>query len=130
MEKNTPHNIWAIISIMNRNLCGTSSCVAGAEGSCQHIVGLFFLLAHCKDLEMKGLPDDLTCTMMAQCWSIPRGKTIEPTSIDNVSVKETRGETNYNNFIKGSRYSPAYKHLLLGPDERRKLESLEPNSTP
>lgn len=127
MKKNEPpHNIRATINIMNRNLCGTCSCVAGAGGACQHIVGLFFLLAHCKKLEMKSLPDDLTCTMMPQRWSVPRGKTIEPKCVDNVSVKKPRAWANYNKFIKSSLYSPAQQYLLLGPNEKSELESLQP----
>ena len=82
MKKNeAPHSVQVMIGMQQTTVSGKCSCVAGAGGICHHVVGLLFYLAHCKQLGLNSLPDDLTCTMMSQRWSVPRGKHINRTSI-------------------------------------------------
>lgn len=100
--------------------------MAGAGGFCHHFIGLLFYLAHLKQLGFKSVPDDLRCTMVAQRWSVPRARQIEPQCVDSVLVKKPQEGANYNKFIKSTLYSPARKYPLLGPEEKNKLKSLNP----
>ena len=95
--------------------------MAGAGGFCHHFIGLLFYLAHLKQLGFKSVPDDLTCTMVAQRWSVPRARQIEPQCVDSVLVKKPQEGANYNKFIKNTLYSPARQYPLLGP--KRKISS-------
>ena len=93
MKKNeAPHSVEVpMIGMQQTTASGKCSCVAGAGGiNCHHVVGLLFYLAHCKQLGLNSLPDDLTCTMMSQRWSVPRGKHISPQCVDALMVKKPR----------------------------------------
>lgn len=95
-------------------------------GFCHHFIGLLLYLAHLKQLGIKSLPDDLTCTMVVQRWSVPRAKHIEPQRVDNVIVKKLQEGPNYDKFIKSTLYSPARQYPFLGPEEKNKLQNLTP----
>ena len=127
MKKSEPaHSLQLIIITENKKVSGKCSCVAGAGGFCHHFIGLLFYLAHLKQLGFKSVPDDLTCTMVAQRWSVPRARQIEPQCVDSVLVKKPQEGANYNKFIKSTLYSPARQYPLLGPEEKNKLKSLNP----
>ncbi|PFX14395.1 Receptor-type tyrosine-protein phosphatase F [Stylophora pistillata] len=100
----SPHNISANIELKDKSLSGKCSCVAGIDGYCLHIIALFFYLAHCKQLGLRSLPDDLTCTSMKQRWSVPRGKKIEQKQIQDILVKKHQMGANYSKFIKSTLY--------------------------
>lgn len=53
------------------------SCAIGSTGSCGHIVGLLYSLAHMKVSTLKAIPTDVANTSLPQTWHIPRGKHIE-----------------------------------------------------
>ncbi|CAH3198683.1 unnamed protein product, partial [Porites evermanni] len=97
MKKSEPaHSLQLIIITENKKVSGKCSCVAGAGGFCHHFIGLLFYLAHLKQLGFKSVPDDLTCTMVAQRWSVPRARQIEPQCVDSVLVKKPQEGANYN----------------------------------
>ena len=77
-----------------------------------HVIGRFYYLAHCKQLGLGSLPDDLTCTIMQQRWSIPRGKTIQQ-EIQELLVKKPQIGADYNKFIKSTLYSPSSQYDTL-----------------
>ena len=127
MKKNEkPHSLLVNISSGSGIIGGKCSCVAGAGGFCHHVIALLYYLAHCKQLGLVALPDDLTCTMMPQRWSVPRGKNITPQPVDNVMVKKPAEGADYTKFIKSTLYSPSDHYPLLGPREKQKLQSLNP----
>ena len=67
MKKNeAAHSVKLTIATDLQTITGTCSCVAGAGGGCQHIIALLLLLAHCKQLGLSTLPEELSCTMTAQ----------------------------------------------------------------
>ena len=115
MKKSEPPHKLTMKVTLRDNLCieGKCSCVAGVGGFCQHAVGLMFYLAHCKQLELKSLPDDLTCTILPQRWNVPREKKICTKEIQEVLVKKPQAGANYNKFIKSTLYSPANKYSLM-----------------
>ena len=127
MKKNeAPHSLQVIIGIQQTIVSGKCSCVAGAGGICHHVVALLFYPAHCKQLGLNILPDDLTCTMMSQRLSVLRGKNISPQYVDALMVKKPREGGNYDKFNKSTLYSPASQYHLLGPEQKAKLENLNP----
>lgn len=114
MRKNEPpHSLKVCIGLADKSLSGKCSCVAGVSGYCHHVIGLFYYLAHCKQLGLGSLPDDLTCTSMQQRWSIPRGKTIQQKEIQELLVKKPKIGADYNKFIESTLYSPSSQYDTL-----------------
>ena len=114
MKKNeTAHTLNESISLTSKSLSGKCSCVAGIGGYCHHVIGLLYYLANCKQLGLSSLPDDLTCTSMKQRWSIPRGRKIEQSKIEEVLVKKPQAGADYSKFIKSNLYSPATSYSTL-----------------
>lgn len=101
MKKNElPHSLKASIGLADKSLFGKCSCVAGLSGYSHHANGLFYYLAHSKQLGLGSHPNDLTCTSNQQRWSIPRGKTIQQKEIQELLVKKPKTGAVYNKFIK------------------------------
>lgn len=117
----SPHNISANIELKEKSLSGKCSCVAGIDGYCHHIIALFFYLAHCKQLGLRSLPDDLTFTSMKQRWSVPRGKKIQQKQIQDILVKKPQMSANYSKLIKSTLYSPSKYYGLLHSASFEKL---------
>ena len=99
MKKSEPAHSLQLIIITENKVSGKCSCVASAGGFCHHFIGLLFYLAHLKQLGFKSVPNDLTCTMVAQRWSVPRARQIEPHCVSTVYwVKSRKGEQTTTNF--------------------------------
>ena len=45
---------------------------AGKGGCCKHVVALMFQIIEYVQLQLKEIPDDLTCTQLLQQWHVPR----------------------------------------------------------
>lgn len=75
---------------------------------------------------LNSIPHDVTCTMMSQWWSVPRGKDISPQCVDALMVKKPREGANYDKFNKSTLYSSASQYHLLGPEQKAKLKILNP----
>ena len=92
MKKSEPPHILRVqIGIADKSICGKCSCVAGASGCCQHVVGLLFYMSHCKHLGLKSLP---------QMWSVPRQRKIANKAIQDVMVKKPQTGADYTKFVK------------------------------
>ena len=118
-----PHNLEVTIGLANSVMAGRCSCVAGIGGCCHHVVGLLYYIALLKQLGHKSIPDELTCTMMKQRWSVPRGKKIEPIQIQDVLVKKPQMGASYSKFIKSTIYSPA---TMYGTFTKEAFNGLDP----
>lgn len=53
------------------------NCKAGKGGCCKHVVALLFQLLEYIQLDLKVIPDDLTCTQLLQQWHVPRSDELE-----------------------------------------------------
>lgn len=53
----------------------------GSTGSCGHIVGPLFPLAHMKVSNLKAIPSGVAKTSLPQTWHIPSGKNCVETCI-------------------------------------------------
>lgn len=95
-----PHQLHLIVEVDSKAISGKCSCVAGLGGYCNHMIGLLYYLAHCKQLGFSSLPDDLTCTSMKERWSIPRERKIGNQEVQSVLVKKPRPGANYDQYIK------------------------------
>ena len=58
-------------------------------------------------VDLDFMPDELTCTSMKQCWSIPRGNRTEQKEIPNLFGKKPQLGASYNKFIESNLYSPS-----------------------
>lgn len=107
MRKNeAPHKI--VVDMKSKvDILGKCTCVAGLAGFCNHVIGLLFFLAHCKQMNLKELPDELTCTSMQQRWSVPRNNKIASIDVQDVLVKKPAIGADYNKYIKSTIYSPS-----------------------
>ena len=47
------------------------SCVAGQGGCCKHVAALLYSLMDFVNLGLQNVPEELTCTQVAQKWSVP-----------------------------------------------------------
>ena len=47
------------------------SCMAGQSGCCKHVAALLYSLMDCVNLGLQNVPKELTCTQVAQKWSVP-----------------------------------------------------------
>ena len=60
-------------------------CKAGKGGRCKHVVALMFQIIEYVQLELKEIPDDLTCTQLLQQWHVPRNDELnEPILYEDV----------------------------------------------
>ena len=123
MKKNeSPHSLEVTVS-MDKAVSGARcSCVAGASGYCHHKIGLLFYVAHCKQLGLKALPDELTCTSMPQRWHLIRTKTIEQKEVQDLLVKMPQSGADYTKYIKSTLYSPAKMYSMLTKSQFSGLE--------
>ena len=87
--------------------------VPGASGYCHHVVGLLFFLSHCKQLGLKALPDELTCTSLPQMWSVPRERKIANKAVQDILVKKPQQGADYNKFVKSTLYSPTTAYPMM-----------------
>ena len=46
-------------------------CKAGAGGCCKHVAAALYQLVDYKELDIKSVPDDKTCTDLLQQWHVP-----------------------------------------------------------
>lgn len=117
-----PHQLYVIVVVDSKAISGKCSCVAGLGGYCNHVVGLLYYLAHCKQLGFSSLPDDLTCTSMKERWSIPRERKIGNQEVQSVLVKKPRPGANYDRYIKNTLYSPARQYRVLDESHYNSVE--------
>ena len=85
-----PRQLHQIVVVDSKAISGECVCVAGLGGYCNHVIGLLYYLAHCKQLAFLSLPDNLTCTSMKERWSIPRERKIGNQEVQSVLVKKPR----------------------------------------
>lgn len=120
-----PHSIVVEVCQRTKNITNAKcSCVAGAGGFCHHVIGLLFYLAHCKQLGLKAIPDDLTCTSLPQRWSVPRERKIPNKAIQDVWVKKPQFGANYDKYVKSTLYSPSTMYSLMTSESN--ISTLDP----
>ena len=116
-----PHTFEFSTDLTNLSqLARRCSCVAGVGGFCHHVIGLMYYISHLKQLGHKSLPDELTCTMMKQRWSVPRGK--KSSQIQDVLVKKPQLGAAFNKYIKNSLYTPAQTYGTLTKEHFASLD--------
>lgn len=120
MKKNEhPHQLQVMVQRTGptKSISGNCSCAAGLGGYCNHVVGLLYYLAHCKQLGLQSVPDSATCTGMKERWSIPRERKIGNQEIGDVLVKKIQPGANYDRYIKSTLYSPATYYPIFSQNQ-------------
>ncbi|KAJ8307432.1 hypothetical protein KUTeg_015516, partial [Tegillarca granosa] len=85
-KNESPHDVEVMLRdgpIIESGLC---SCTIGKLGTCGHVTGLLYCLAHMKTSQMKAVPADIVKTSLPQTWHIPRGDKIAGSSADDTIV--------------------------------------------
>ena len=60
------------------------------SGKCSHIVGLVKCIQQFKLLGLKEVPAEQACTSLPQQWHIPRGNKINPASVNDIIVVNSK----------------------------------------
>ncbi|XP_070537197.1 uncharacterized protein [Ptychodera flava] len=86
-KNETPHFVSLSLCLETAEVLDSKcSCVAGAAGYCNHVVGLLYLLDHCNKLKLREFPVSGTCTDNPQQWHRPRTDGIAPEPIMGYNV--------------------------------------------
>ncbi|VDI68993.1 Hypothetical predicted protein [Mytilus galloprovincialis] len=73
-KNESPHDIEIILldgPILQESKC---SCAIGKLGTCGHVTGLLYSLAHMKTSNYRSIPTDVLKTSLPQSWYMPRGE--------------------------------------------------------
>ncbi|XP_062581922.1 uncharacterized protein LOC134243706 [Saccostrea cucullata] len=87
-KNESPHDVEVVIKkgpVFGRE-DSKCSCAVGRSGSCGHIVGVLYSIAHMKASNLKAVPTDVAKTSLPQTWHVPRGEKICGSSSDNITV--------------------------------------------
>ena len=81
-----PHNVTVTLSVTGNVKNAKCSCAAGANGYCNHTMGLLYLIDHVIKLKAPEFPKFGTCTDNPQQWHKPRTQGINPEPIMGYKV--------------------------------------------
>ena len=103
------------------------TCKAGKGECCKHAAALLFQIIDYIQLELKEIPDDLTCTQLLQQWHVPRtDETDEPVLFEDIKFKKYSSKKkptlNEHNTPTKNVYNPT-PHFARAPCQNR-IENL------
>ena len=77
------------------------TCKAGAGGCCKHVAAVLYQLVDFKELDLKSIPDDKTCTDLLQKWHVPGEKqNTEPILFSELTFEKADFNKDKNNSRK------------------------------
>lgn len=82
----SPHSVVVKLAVDGNVINGKCSCVAGANGYCNHTMALLYLIDHTIKIKAKSFPVVGTCTDNPQQWHKPRTQGIHPDPIMGYTV--------------------------------------------
>ena len=84
------------------------SCIAGQGEACTHVSGLMFAAEELVSRGYKNLPDQQATTEKLCKWIVPKGPSVTPAPIKNVSVKKRTlpKQTKKQKVFRASEYQP------------------------
>ncbi|CAC5419575.1 DHRS11 [Mytilus coruscus] len=85
-KNESPHDIEIILLDGPILQCSKCSCAIGKLGTCGHVTGLLYSLAHMKTCNYKSIPSDVLKTSLPQSWHMPRGEKVKGNTADDVIV--------------------------------------------
>lgn len=85
------------------------SCAIGKSGTCGHVTGLLYTLAHMKASNLKSIPSDILKTSLPQTWQIPRGEKLKGSQVDDVVVCGYNSKSPYRQprGLRSTLYNPS-----------------------
>ncbi|XP_076070586.1 uncharacterized protein LOC143042205 [Mytilus galloprovincialis] len=85
------------------------SCAIGKSGTCGHVTGLLYTLAHMKVSNLKSIPSDILKTSLPQTWHIPRGEKLKGSPVDDVVVCGYNSKSPYRQprGLRSTLYNPS-----------------------
>lgn len=70
-------------------LYGKCNCKAGAGGCCKHVAAILYQLVEYRQLNLRSVPDDKSCTDVLQKWHVPgEGENIEPIKFSELTFEK------------------------------------------
>ena len=68
-------------------------CTSTDADQCKHVAAVLFQILDYIELELKEVPDDLTCTQVLQQWHVPRGDEVDkPVLYEDMTFEKARYE--------------------------------------
>ncbi|CAC5395493.1 unnamed protein product [Mytilus coruscus] len=108
-KNESPHEIE--ISLVEGPVLESSncSCAIGKSGTCGHVTGLLYTLAHMKASNLKSIPSDILKTSLPQTWHIPRGEKLKGSQVDDVVVCGYNSKSPYRQpcGLRSTLYNPS-----------------------
>ena len=109
-------------------LYGKCTCKAGAGGCCKHVAAVLYQLCEYKELDLKIVPDDKTCTEILQTWNIP-GETKNNKAIlfsdlifEKADAEKDKNNTRKRPLVTGKRDYCSYpSHEITSHEKIQKL---------
>ncbi|CAC5392186.1 unnamed protein product [Mytilus coruscus] len=85
------------------------SCAIGKSGTCGHVTGLLYTLAHMKASNLKSIPSDILKTSLPQTWHIPRGEKLKGSQVDDIVVCGYNSKSPYRQprGLRSTLYNPS-----------------------
>lgn len=96
------------ICILNTKELESQTCRCGAGlGSCAHVAGLVYQLAHYKTMNMKSVPDIISKTSCPQQWQVPpRTHGIKARPLSEVKFVKPKSHAKSESCICSTLYNP------------------------
>ncbi|CAG2195245.1 unnamed protein product [Mytilus edulis] len=84
------------------------SCAIGKLGTCGHVTGLLYSLAHMKTSNYRSIPTDVLKTSLPQSWHMPRGEKVKGNTADDVIVVgyDTKSPYRQPRGLRSTLYNP------------------------
>ncbi|CAG2198744.1 unnamed protein product [Mytilus edulis] len=107
-KNESPHDIEIILldgPILQESKC---SCAIGKLGTCGHVTGLLYSLAHMKTSNYRSIPTDVLKTSLPQSWHMPRGEKVKGNTADDVIVVgyDTKSPYRQPRGLRSTLYNP------------------------
>eukprot|EP00794_Sanderia_malayensis_P002282 gene2282-2626_t len=104
------------------------NCKSGKGGCCKHVAAVLYTLWDYSKLGLKVVPDDLTCTQVAQKWSVPaqgakqtsNAVYFEELTFEKADFKRDQSCSRKKALVKGIR-----KHFCATPEFAKEVKSDE-----
>jgi len=124
-KNQTPHNVLIKLSKSGNVNMARCSCAAGANGYCNHTMGLLYLIDHVIKLKAPTFPKVGTCTENPQQWHKPRTQGIHAEPIMGYTVVNPKYTNKPCTGVKCTLYEARQPTVQNNEGTNELLESLK-----
>ena len=80
----------AVTIILCEWICISLWILLRLSGTCSHVIGLVYTLAHYQHQGLKEVPDELSSTSLPQQWHKPRGRKVKPQPVTSLVMAKPK----------------------------------------